>query len=286
MVANQSEPNAINAYDLLAKFITFRQCGVNRDDAWYRVRDSVPEAGEVELKAFLYLAKDWERREGYKFRYRGTKTEDTLPRSELPVVKKEVKQAAPPPPPQAQPAPDPRRDAPTGALDPVRLRAFEQKNLENVLDQLDEEPEPAHGQPTPSVQTRPLTTEEKRASNEPPPDYFGPRTILWLFFKTRRDPLRVTLPGENEFFIGRSTANSAMAPEIDLDPVGGGDYGVSRMHAAITRRNNQLLIADLRSMNYTYVNGTRVLPNEIRVLRDGDEIWFGRLQSRIRFQHA
>jgi pSer/pThr/pTyr-binding forkhead associated (FHA) protein len=61
-------------------------------------------------------------------------------------------------------------------------------------------------------------------------------------------------------------------------PVNAGEYGVSRMHAAITRRNNQLLIADLESMNFTHVYGIRLLPNEIRALQDGDEIRFAQLR--------
>jgi len=285
MASELLSPDPINAYTLLARFTHLRQNGVNRDDAWYRVIDSVPDADATVRKAFLNLAKDWERREGHKHRYDGQKKEDTLPRSELPVVKKEASPPANPPQTQARPAP--HRDSLTGTLDPARLRAYEQKNLENILDQLEENPGEIAS--APRVQTRRLTANEAQDTpntNQPPPDYFGPRTILWIYFRTRREPLRVVIPGENEFFIGRTTANAAMAPEVDLEPVGGSDYGVSRMHAAITRRNNHLLIADLRSMNYTYVNDTQLLPNEVRVLRDGDEIWFGRLQTRIRFQHV
>lgn len=279
MSAEQSDLGPINAYTLLARFIHFRQHGVNRDDAWYRVCDAVPEADATVRKAFLNLAKDWERREGHKHSYNGQKKDATLPRSEVPVVKKTGPQAAP-----AQAQPTAHRESLTGALDPAKRRAHEQKNLENVLDQLEENAGQASS--AQRVQTRPLIVNKPPDAAHPTPDYFGPRTILWLYVRTCRDPLRVTIPDDTEFFIGRTTANAAMAPEIDLSPVGGGEYGVSRMHASITRRNNQLLIADLRSMNYTHVNGTQLLPNEVRVLRDGDEIWFGRLQTRIRFQHV
>ena len=39
-------------------------------------------------------------------------------------------------------------------------------------------------------------------------------------------------------------------------------------------------------MNYTYVNGVRLFPDKTYTLKDGDEIWFGQLRCRIRFQHT
>jgi pSer/pThr/pTyr-binding forkhead associated (FHA) protein len=95
----------------------------------------------------------------------------------------------------------------------------------------------------------------------------------------------IEIEGEAELYIGRSTPNEAMAPEIDLNKVNGSMYGVSRMHAAITRRDNKLLIADLGSMNQTRINGTRLVPDDIRTLENGDEIWFGHLRCQIRFKH-
>jgi pSer/pThr/pTyr-binding forkhead associated (FHA) protein len=107
-----------------------------------------------------------------------------------------------------------------------------------------------------------------------------------MYFKTYPHPLRVKIAGSDELFIGRATANSAMAPEIDLNPIHAEDHGVSRLHAVNTRQNNKLLIADLDSMNCTYINGVRAFPREPYTLRDGDEVWFGQLQCRIRFQHT
>jgi hypothetical protein len=54
------------AFDLLSRVAQLRQSGHNRDDAWYRVCDAEPDMTEVTRKAFLALAKDWERREGRK----------------------------------------------------------------------------------------------------------------------------------------------------------------------------------------------------------------------------
>jgi hypothetical protein len=39
-------------------------------------------------------------------------------------------------------------------------------------------------------------------------------------------------------------------------------------------------------MNCTYINGMRLAPEEYYIVKDGDEIWFGQLHCRIRFQHS
>lgn len=290
----QEKTTALTAFDLMAHFVALRQNGLNRDDAWYQVCDAVPGVNEVTIKAFLNLAKNWERQEGHKYRYHTEKKDDTLSRSEVPVVKKEEKpahpssaqvaapanvQAPPAKAPLAGAAPHDSDSALTGSLDPRKLRDYEQQQIENVLDQMDELTDDlsSHASTAPTGRTAPIGVKR---------DFFGPQTALLMFFKNYREPLRVTLNGDHEIFIGRMTSNTAMAPEVDLNIVGGGNYGVSRMHAAMTRRSNQLLIADLQSMNFTYINGVRLLPDEVRILQDGDEIWFGQLQCRIRFQHG
>lgn len=268
----KTSSTAPTAFEMLSKFTYLRQTGMNRDDAWYTVCDAALGVNDQTLKAFLNLAKNWERREGYKYKYASpTPNDDTLPPGEAAPITREI--------PQPGPVAPPRAAALTGTLDPARLRAYEQNRLEQVLDQIDDLPDepaaPPHPAPASPGRTAPIGYR---------PDFFGPRTALLMYFKNRRDPLRVRIAGETELFIGRSTANAAMAPEIDLSVVNGADLGVSRMHAAITRRHNQLLITDLESVNFTFVNGIRLLNNEVRVLQDGDEIWFGQLHCRIRFQ--
>ncbi len=155
--------------------------------------------------------------------------------------------------------------------------------MENVLDQLEAEQD----------KSEPLSGQTSRLSvtGNPPParnpvDFFGQRSVLLMYFRNFPNPLRVTISGSDELYIGRATANAAMAPEIDLAPVNAGSFGVSRLHAVVTRRDNKLLIADLESMNFTYINGVRLLPKKTAVLKDGDEVWFGQLECRIRFQHT
>lgn len=58
---------------------------------------------------------------------------------------------------------------------------------------------------------------------------------------------------------------------------------VSRLHAKIHMADNdQLLITDLNSKNGTFVNGDRMLANETRKVKEGDEIAFADLRFIIR----
>ena len=74
-------------------------------------------------------------------------------------------------------------------------------------------------------------------------------------------PMTVPLSGE-EINFGRSEESDVflMADEV------------SRHHAKIIRRDDKLVLVDLKSMNGTYVNRQRIVE---RVLSHLDEIWFG-----------
>jgi hypothetical protein len=244
----------ISAFDLLFRFTALRQTGENRDDAWYRVCDEAPNVSEVTLSAFLTLAKNWERAEGHKYLYRQKPDADsTLNRNPV------------------------RESSQEAAQGPTAVTTNQEQNTEA---EDSEDLAPSMPRLGPAAQSG--DTAQLRHSN----DFFDANTILLMYFKTHPYPLRVKIAGNDELFIGRATANAAMSPEIDLNPINAGDYGVSRMHATLTRQNNKLLIADLDSMNSTYINGVRAFPHESYTLRDGDEVWFGQLQCRIRFQHT
>lgn len=248
-------------FELLSQFVRLRQNGVNRDEAWFKVLKSLEEElHDVTKQVFLNLAKNWERREGHKYHYRHQgNLHDTTQRKQV-----EQRQPAAPDPKQ-EPARI-ERNLMTGTLDPAKLRQYQQRGLERILNQ---------------VQADPVTTPPQQLRQ---PDHFGPEILLLMYFMGYPRPLIVDVKGESELYIGRLTPNSAMAPEIDLTVVNGGDYGVSRMHAAITRRDNKLLIVDLNSLNYTRVNGVRLQPEEIKILQDGDDIWFGQLRCKLRFK--
>lgn len=87
----------------------------------------------------------------------------------------------------------------------------------------------------------------------------------------------------NELIIGRYDVTSQTAPDVDLQPYGATEKGVSRRHASVFRRDGALHLMDLESPNGTYLNGQRLIAKQPRVLRDGDQIRLGRLVLDVMF---
>jgi hypothetical protein len=92
---------------------------------------------------------------------------------------------------------------------------------------------------------------------------------------------------ENPLTLGRKDPDTGERPSLDLTPFGGVEKGVSRRHAAIVRVDHaSLQLVDRGSPNGTFLNGQRLMPNQPRILRDGDEIRLGRLVLVLNFQPA
>lgn len=87
-----------------------------------------------------------------------------------------------------------------------------------------------------------------------------------------------------ELIIGRRDPVSNAKPEIDLEPHGALNKGVSRQHARIIRRDGSLILVDQGSPNGTFLNGQKLVPLQPRILRDGDDIRFGHLVVRVSFR--
>ncbi|MBC8171966.1 MAG: FHA domain-containing protein [Anaerolineae bacterium] len=87
-----------------------------------------------------------------------------------------------------------------------------------------------------------------------------------------------------ELVMGRSDSEADDAPEIDLSRYGAQDKGVSRRHASIIRKDGSLHVVDKGSYNGTFLNGQRLIADQPRVLRDGDDIRLGYLVLRVSFE--
>lgn len=121
-----------------------------------------------------------------------------------------------------------------------------------------------------------------------PTNYFGESSTLILVVGKDKtsyhiQPQRLA----HETVIGRSDGGT-VKPDIDLSAHDAAVLGVSRLHVALNynAESNLLSIADMKSANGTYINGQKLLPQEVRVLRDGDELRIGRLAVRAYFQHS
>lgn len=86
-----------------------------------------------------------------------------------------------------------------------------------------------------------------------------------------------------EIIIGRKNDETGDNPHVDLSALGL-NKGVSRKHAVVVRRDGALHIIDYASANGTYLNGQRLVAQQPRILRDGDDIRLGHLVLRVSFK--
>lgn len=137
--------------------------------------------------------------------------------------------------------------------------------------------------PLPSMSRRKVSTQtDQLGSHQDVSKYFGTSTLLLIYLPTTKEPMRVQIPMREEVIVGRAAPDSILIPDIDMAELGE-QYGVSRVHASLKRKEDTLLITDLGSRNHTFVNNDQLKANEIRALRSGDELRFGNLITRIRF---
>jgi hypothetical protein len=120
-------------------------------------------------------------------------------------------------------------------------------------------------------------------------DYFDPDSTLVLRLRGQEKSFQLTArqlaPGQ---FIGRNSAGHDPKAHLDLSKFQGEDLGVSRRHAHLRfdPQNKTVRLTDMRSANGTYVNGQKLHPGEVRVLRHGDRLRLGKLEIGITILHA
>ncbi|GAB4442048.1 MAG: hypothetical protein Kow00120_10820 [Anaerolineae bacterium] len=102
------------------------------------------------------------------------------------------------------------------------------------------------------------------------------RETIALYIEDTSNPL--VLRVNDQVVLGRYTPNNVGKRPIDLDPYDAFEKGVSRLHAAIRRlEDDSYIIVDLGSTNGTMVNGEPLTPHEPFRLRNGDLIRLGAL---------
>jgi serine/threonine protein kinase len=87
----------------------------------------------------------------------------------------------------------------------------------------------------------------------------------------------IPLPFQKEVTLGRNDHRASRQPEINLDPHGGAEAGVSRFHARLRYTAMGWLLEDLNSTNGTQLNMSPVKAGEQHTLQSGDVIRCGRL---------
>lgn len=111
---------------------------------------------------------------------------------------------------------------------------------------------------------------------------FGENAAIIMHIRDVKEP--IVLQPAKQTILGRADASNIEQPDLDLTPYGALEKGVSRIHAAISRSEDTLTLVDMGSANGTHLNGQRLIPDQPRLLRDGDEIRLGRLVTHIYFR--
>lgn len=87
---------------------------------------------------------------------------------------------------------------------------------------------------------------------------------------------------ETSVVMGRSDINGDIQPDLDLQPYGAEEHGVSRRHVSLHADDSTMYVTDLQSHNGTYLNGARLEPDKPYMLRYNDELRLGRMKLDVR----
>jgi hypothetical protein len=137
---------------------------------------------------------------------------------------------------------------------------------------------------------KPLTTSLNRSvyDTRPSPQPKGGRTKIStddaVLLCLRDTGERIFVSLDKPVILGRSDPESSQMPDVDLVGFGAKGKGVSRFHARLEVDDNTLVLIDMDSANGTFLNGDRLIPEQPRITRDGDELRLGKLVLRILFR--
>jgi pSer/pThr/pTyr-binding forkhead associated (FHA) protein len=95
--------------------------------------------------------------------------------------------------------------------------------------------------------------------------------------------VEVNLLRKPELIVGRQDAGSNFFPDVDLEPYGGLDNGVSRRHACLRLTDDEWTVEDLNTTNGSSVNKQPLAPGQPRSLHHDDEVRFGNLVAIVRY---
>lgn len=95
----------------------------------------------------------------------------------------------------------------------------------------------------------------------------------------------ITLSAAQTLTIGRQLGNQSSV-DLDLDPHGAAQEGVSRTHAVIAVRDDGVFLKDFDSRNGTFLNKSELYPLREYPVTDGDTITLGRFNMVVQFVTA
>lgn len=107
----------------------------------------------------------------------------------------------------------------------------------------------------------------------------GSRRVLRIFVPQEIEPLMFVSP--DRLVMGRG--GKGVKLDVNLSEQYGWMLGVSREHAEIVYEQGQYYISDLNSTNGTFLNSSRLRPNERYPLESADQIRMGHFLMIVNF---
>ncbi|HLV98613.1 MAG TPA: FHA domain-containing protein [Ktedonobacterales bacterium] len=128
----------------------------------------------------------------------------------------------------------------------------------------------------PDPPARPQNTERNAAA---PVDEETPDKPPHLRLQLVQAGVTFDLGSRESIIIGRKDPDQS--PDVDLTPYGGVEQGVGRQHAQITLKQGRYYIEDLKSLNETLLNASRLFPGQLYPLHDGDYLRLGAMIVKV-----
>lgn len=283
--------------DIFSQYISLRQSGRTMEDSIYELQVHADVLSRGDRSQLGRLVQTWEARDGVNFKQASRRQpirrlptdEDEPPirHGDTPVRNSVIRPIGPP-----------KRSSRIRLIEPPTV------HLESELDEDDDTidatiPCPNCGKTNPSqesycygcgellpngkISTKSLPGSEN-GSQSSAAAHFGPNSTMIVIIHGAPKPLTLRPEANAELTIGRSSRTTPMRPDIDLAAYNAENLGVSRLHASLRRRDDLLTLEDLNSRNCTYINGQRLHPHEVRIVKDGDEIRLGKLTMKVVFK--
>jgi pSer/pThr/pTyr-binding forkhead associated (FHA) protein len=96
----------------------------------------------------------------------------------------------------------------------------------------------------------------------------------------------IQIANREETTLGRISEGQPIIPDIDLSAYSAYETGVSRLHASLKVKDDQIIIIDLASANGTRVNGKKIPPNIPEPVNNGDVLTLGKLKIQVQMRNS
>lgn len=121
-------------------------------------------------------------------------------------------------------------------------------------------------------------TDSSTEHTPPPPTPISEAQISLHIIRTGQI---LPLVGRTEYTLGRISKGQSILPDIDLSTYDAYSQGVSRLHATLRIKDNQLFIEDLGSSNGTRINNNKIISHNDQLIQHGDVIALGRFKIQM-----